>query len=541
MMMRLVQGFLELVVLLRRDSMKEKFYISTAIAYTSGKPHIGNTYEVVLADVIARYKRLLGYDVYFQTGTDEHGIKIEEKAAAAGVEPQKFVDDVSLEIRRIWDVMNTSYDKFIRTTNPSHEAVVSKIFKKLYDQGDIYLGKYEGLYCTPCESFFTESQLVDGKCPDCGREVHSASEEAYFLRMDKYAKRLEDYIESHPEFIEPVSRKNEIINNFIKPGLQDLCVSRTSFKWGIPVSFNDKHVIYVWIDALTNYITFLGYDPDGSSDEFKKYWPCDLHLIGKDILRFHTIYWPIILMALDLPLPKKIFGHPWLLFGNDKMSKSKGNIVYADDLVDRFGVDAVRYYMVHEMPFSSDGTFTYDLLIERVNSDLANVLGNLVNRTISMSKKYFDGEVLAPGELNDIDKDLIDIVMNAPKLMEEKMCELRVSEAIDCVFDIFKRCNKYIDETTPWVLAKDDSNRDRLATVMYNLLESIRHGAVLLQCILPDTADRIFKQLNTENRYYDSLNNFDGLDVGIVLKNPEVLFARIDKEAVLDELNNKDN
>ena len=483
--------------------MKEKFYISTAIAYTSGKPHIGNTYEVVLADVIARYKRLLGYDVYFQTGTDEHGIKIEEKAAAAGVLPQKFVDDVSLEIRRIWDVMNTSYDRFIRTTNPSHEAVVSKIFKKLYDQGDIYLGKYEGLYCTPCESFFTESQLVDGKCPDCGREVHSASEEAYFLRMDKYAKRLEDYIESHPEFIEPASRKNEIINNFIKPGLQDLCVSRTSFKWGIPVSFNDKHVIYVWIDALTNYITFLGYDPDGSSDEFLKYWPCDLHLIGKDILRFHTIYWPIILMALDLPLPKKIFGHPWMLFGNDKMSKSKGNIVYADDLVDRFGVDAVRYYMVHEMPFSSDGTFTYDLLIDRVNTDLANILGNLVNRTISMSKKYFNG---------------------------------KVSEAIDCVFDIFKRCNKYIDETTPWILAKDDSNRDRLATVMYNLLESIRHGAVLLQCILPDTADRIFKQLNTENRYYDSLNSFDGLDVGIVLNDPEVLFARIDKEAVLEEL-----
>ena len=521
--------------------MKEKFYISTAIAYTSAKPHIGNTYEVVLADVIARYKRLLGYDVYFQTGTDEHGIKIEEKAAAAGVLPQKFVDDVSLEIRRIWDVMNTSYDKFIRTTNPSHEAVVSKIFKKLYDQGDIYLGKYEGLYCTPCESFFTESQLVDGKCPDCGREVHSASEEAYFLRMDKYAKRLEDYILSHPEFIEPESRKNEIINNFIKPGLQDLCVSRTSFKWGIPVSFNDKHVIYVWIDALSNYITFLGYDPDGSSDEFKKYWPCDLHLIGKDILRFHTIYWPIILMALGLPLPKKIFGHPWMLFGNDKMSKSKGNIVYADDLVDRFGVDAVRYYMVHEMPFSSDGTFTYDLLIDRVNTDLANILGNLVNRTISMSKKYFDGVVVAPHDLSDIDKDLIDVVMNAPKLMEEKMNSLKVSEAIDCVFDIFKRCNKYIDETTPWILAKDDSNRDRLATVIYNLLESIRHGAVLLQCVLPDTANKIFKQLNTENRYYESLNSFDGLDIDIVLNDPEVLFARIDKESVMGELCNKDN
>ena len=516
----------------------DKFYISTAIAYTSGKPHIGNTYEVVLADVIARYKRLLGYDVYFQTGTDEHGIKIEEKANAKGVAPQEFVDEISLEIRRIYDIMNTSYDKFVRTTNPNHEAVVQKIFKKLYDQGDIYLGKYEGLYCTPCESFFTESQLVDGMCPDCGREVHKASEEAYFLKMDKYAKRLEDYIESHPDFIQPVSRRNEIVNNFIKPGLQDLCVSRTSFKWGIPVTFDDKHVIYVWIDALSNYITFLGYNVDSCSDEFNKYWPCDLHLIGKDILRFHTIYWPIILMALDLPLPHKIFGHPWMLFGNDKMSKSKGNIVYADDLVDRFGVDAVRYYMVHEMPFANDGTFTYDLLIDRVNSDLANILGNLVNRTISMSKKYFSGEVVEVGEYTDIDKEVIDLVLKTPDIVKSFMDDLHVADAIDAIFDIFKRCNKYIDETTPWVLAKDESSRDRLATVMYVLLESIRHGAVLLQAVLPDTADSIFKQLNTENRYYDSLNTFDGLDFGIVLNDPEPLFVRIDKEEVLNELNN---
>ena len=514
----------------------EKFYISTAIAYTSGKPHIGNTYEVVLSDVIARYKRLLGYDVYFQTGTDEHGIKIEEKAKAAGVEPQKFVDDISLEIRRIYDIMNTSYDKFVRTTNPNHEAVVADIFKKLYDQGDIYLGKYEGLYCTPCESFFTESQLVDGKCPDCGREVHSASEEAYFLKMDKYAKRLEDYIMSHPDFIQPESRRNEMLNNFIRPGLQDLCVSRTSFKWGIPVSFNDKHVIYVWIDALSNYITFLGYNINGSSDDFNKYWPCDLHLIGKDILRFHTIYWPIILMALDLPLPKKIFGHPWMLFGNDKMSKSKGNIVYADDLVDKFGIDAVRYYMVHEMPFANDGTFTYELLIDRVNSDLANILGNLVNRTVSMSKKYFGGVVVEPVKYLDIDKELIDYVLSVPSLVDSKMEELKVSEAIDVIFEIFKRCNKYIDETTPWILAKDDECKPRLSTVIYVLLESIRHGAVLLQAVLPETSDKIFKQLNTENRYYDSLKSFDGLDYGIVLNDPEVLFARIDKDAVLEEL-----
>lgn len=514
----------------------DKFYISTAIAYTSGKPHIGNTYEVVLADVIARYKRLLGYDVYFQTGTDEHGIKIEEKAREAGVEPQQFVDDISLDIRRIYDTMNTSYDKFVRTTNPNHEAVVADIFKKLYDQGDIYLGKYEGLYCTPCESFFTESQLVDGKCPDCGREVHAASEEAYFLKMDKYAKRLEDYIMSHPDFIEPESRRNEMLNNFIRPGLQDLCVSRTSFKWGIPVSFNDKHVIYVWIDALSNYITFLGYNVNGSSDEFNKYWPCDLHLIGKDILRFHTIYWPIILMALDLPLPKKVFGHPWMLFGEDKMSKSKGNIVYADDLVEKFGVDAVRYYMVHEMPFSNDGTFTYELLIDRVNSDLANILGNLVNRTISMSKKYFDGVVVEPVKYLDIDNELINYVLSVPSLVDAKMEELKISEAIDAIFEIFKRCNKYIDETTPWILAKDEESKPRLSTVMYVLLESIRHGAVLLQAVIPDTSDKIFRQLNTENRYYDSLKSFDGLDYGIVLNDPEVLFARIDKESFLEEL-----
>ena len=510
--------------------MKDKFYISTAIAYTSGKPHIGNTYEVVLADVIARYKRLLGYDVYFQTGTDEHGIKIEEKAAAAGVEPQKFVDDVSLEIRRIWDTMNTSYDRFIRTTNPNHEAVVAKIFKKLYDQGDIYLGKYEGLYCTPCESFFTESQLVDGKCPDCGREVHSASEEAYFLRMDKYAKRLEDYIESHPDFIQPVSRKNEIVNNFIKPGLQDLCVSRTSFKWGIPVSFNDKHVIYVWIDALSNYITFLGYDPEGSSDEFKKYWPCDLHLIGKDILRFHTIYWPIILMALDLPLPKKIFGHPWMLFGNDKMSKSKGNIVYADDLVSKFGVDAVRYYMVHEMPFSSDGTFTYDLLIDRVNTDLANILGNLVNRTIGMANKYFDGVIENTNVKEEIDYNLIKEALELKEKVTQYMDVLEVSKALESIFDLLRSCNKYIDETTPWVLAKDETKKDRLKTVIYNLVESIRIATVLLQAFLPSTAESIFNQINTNFTTFDTINEFGKYESGTKVNEPQVLFMRIDKK-----------
>lgn len=517
--------------------MKEKFYISTAIAYTSAKPHIGNTYEIVLADAIARYKRLVGYDVYFQTGTDEHGQKIELKALENGKQPQEFVDEMAMEVRHIWDVMNTSYDRFIRTTTPAHKEVVAKIFKKLYDQGDIYKGKYEGLYCTPCESFFTESQLVDGKCPDCGRDVHEASEEAYFLKLSNYSKQLEEYIESHPDFIAPELRKNEILNNFIRPGLQDLCVSRSSFKWGIPVSFDDQHVIYVWIDALTNYITFLGYDVDGnSSEEFKKYWPADVHLIGKDILRFHTIYWPIILMALDLPLPHKVFGHPWMLMGNDKMSKSKGNIVYADDLVQQFGVDAVRYYFLHEMPFASDGTFTYELLIERINSDLANILGNLVNRTTAMTNKYFDGVVPHQTNLDDLDKEFIGTILGAKERVDAKMNELRVADAIDEMFEIFKRSNKYIDETMPWVLAKDEASRERLATVLYNLLEAIRIGAVLLQAYLPETADRIFKQLNTENRSYDSIFEFNGLEAGVSLGDAEVLFARIDKEEKLKEL-----
>ena len=508
--------------------MKEKFYISTAITYTSSKPHIGNTYEIVLADAIARYKRMQGYDVYFQTGTDEHGQKIELKAKEAGINPQEYVDKVSLEVKQIWDVMNTSYDKFVRTTNPNHKKVVQKIFKKLYDQGDIYKGKYEGLYCTPCESFFTESQLVDGKCPDCGREVTKASEEAYFFKLSNYADRLVDYINEHPDFIQPESRKNEMINNFIKPGLQDLCVSRTSFDWGIPVSFDSKHVVYVWIDALSNYITFLGYDPDGSSDKFNEYWPCDIHLIGKDILRFHTIYWPIMLMALDLPLPKKIFGHPWMLMGNDKMSKSKGNIVYADDLVNKYGVDAVRYYMLHEMPFSSDGTFTDDLIIERYNSDLANILGNLVNRTISMAKKYFDNVVPEPQTVENIDEDLKKVVLSSKSKVEKCMNDLKIADAIDEVFEIFRRCNKYIDETMPWQLFKDN-NIDRLKTVIYNLLESIRVGAVLLKPFLPDTSKEIFKQLNTENDDYNSIDDFNGLDYDIKLNDPTPLFVRIDK------------
>ncbi len=517
--------------------MKEKFYISTAIAYTSGKPHIGNTYEIVLADAIARYKRLMGYDVYFQTGTDEHGEKIEIKAKEAGKQPQEFVDEVALEVRRIWDVMNTSYDCFVRTTAPLHEDCVKKIFKRLYEQGDIYKDEYEGLYCTPCESFFTETQLVDGKCPDCGREVHKMKEEAYFLKLSKYSKQLEEYIESHPHFIEPESRKNEMVNNFIKPGLQDLCVSRTSFTWGIPVEFDPGHIVYVWIDALSNYITMLGYNPEGeSSERFTKYWPADIHLIGKDILRFHTIYWPIILMALDLPLPHQVFGHPWLLCGNDKMSKSKGNIIYADDLVSLFGTDAVRYYLLHEIPFASDGTFTYELLIERINSDLANILGNLVNRTISMAKKYFDGVVKEPNTPEEIDKELIEVVKNAPKKVEEKMKEYRIADAIDEVFEIFRRSNKYIDETMPWALAKEPEKQDRLATVLYNLLEAIRSGAVLLQAFLPETADAIFKQLNTENRFVDSLNEFNGLDVGIELNEPSPLFARIEKEKKLAEI-----
>ena len=515
--------------------MKEKFYISTAIAYASAKPHIGNTYEIVLADSIARYKRLLGYDVYFQTGTDEHGEKIEIKAREKGIQPQEYVDENSLEVRKIWDVMNTSYDKFIRTTNASHKEMVAKIFKKLYDQGDIYKGTYKGLYCTPCESFWTETQLVDGKCPDCGREVHVAEEEAYFFKLSNYSKRLEEYIETHPEFIKPESRKNEIVNNFIKPGLQDLCVSRTSFDWGIPVSFDDKHVIYVWIDALSNYITFLGYDVDGNhSEEFKKYWPADIHLIGKDILRFHTIYWPIMLMALNLPLPKQVFGHPWVLFGNDKMSKSKGNILYADDLVKEFGVDAIRYYLLHEIPYSNDGSITYELIIDRINSDLANILGNLVNRTISMCQKYFNGIVYEPTTYTELDLELRDMVMSLPNKVKAKMDDLRVAEAIDEIFEVLRRCNKYIDETTPWILAKEQ-NEERLKTVLYTLLESIRSCAVMLQPFLPDTADEIFKQLNTENRYIDSIN-FKGMDPLIKLNEPTPLFLRIEKEKKLQEL-----
>lgn len=519
---------------------KEKYYISTAIAYTSAKPHIGNTYEIVLADAIARYKRLTGYDVYFQTGTDEHGQKIEDKAREAGMEPQEFVDNISLEVRRIWDVMNTSYDRFVRTTNASHQEMVTKIFRKLYEQGDIYKGRYEGLYCTPCESFFTEQQLVDGKCPDCGREVHPASEEAYFLKLGKYSKWLEQYIEEHPHFIEPESRKNEILNNFIKPGLQDLCVSRTSFKWGVPVDFDKDHVIYVWIDALSNYITFLGYDVDGNhGDEFKKYWPADVHLIGKDILRFHTIYWPVMLHALGLELPKKIFGHPWIIAGEDKMSKSKGNIMYADDLVELFGVDAIRYYLLHEIPFASDGSITYELIIERINSDLANILGNLVNRTISMAKKYMDGEVLKPTQFEEIDKELISLVLETPEKVTKLMDQLRVADAIDEIFNIFRRCNKYIDETTPWVLGKDPEQKDRLVTVLYNLLESIRHGAVLLQAFLPDTAREIFQQLNTENSQFESLKEFNGMDLGIRLNDPKPLFQRIDKAKKLEEIATK--
>ncbi len=515
--------------------MKEKFYISTAIAYASAKPHIGNTYEVVLADAIARYKRLLGYDVYFQTGTDEHGEKIELKAKEKGINPQEYVDENSLEVRKIWDIMNTSYDKFIRTTNPAHKEMVSKIFKKLYDQGDIYKGTYKGLYCTPCESFWTETQAVDHKCPDCGREVTEAEEEAYFFKLSNYSEKLVDYIENHPDFIKPESRKNEIINNFIKPGLQDLCVSRTSFDWGVPVSFDDKHVIYVWIDALSNYITFLGYDVDGNhSEEFKKYWPADIHLIGKDILRFHTIYWPIMLMALNLPLPKQVFGHPWILFGEDKMSKSKGNILYADDLVNQFGVDAIRYYLLHEIPYANDGSITYELLIDRINSDLANILGNLVNRTISMSQKYFDGIVYEPTTYTELDLEVRDMVMALPNKVKLKMDDLKVADAIDEIFEVLRRCNKYIDETTPWILAKEN-NTERLKTVLYTLLESIRSCAVLLQPFLPDTADNIFKQLNTENRYIDSIN-FKGMDPLIKLNEPTPLFLRIDKEKKLAEL-----
>ena len=517
---------------------KKPYYITTAIAYASGKPHIGNTYEIILADSIARYKREQGYDVFFQTGTDEHGQKIEEKAEAAGVTPQEFVDKAAAEIKRIWDLMNTSYDKFIRTTDQDHEAQVQKIFKKLYDQGDIYKGYYEGLYCTPCESFFTESQLVDGKCPDCGREVKPAKEEAYFFRMSKYAPRLIEYINEHPEFIQPVSRKNEMMNNFLLPGLQDLCVSRTTFSWGIPVDFDPKHVTYVWLDALTNYITGIGYDCDGSStDQFKKYWPADLHLIGKDIIRFHTIYWPIFLMALDVPLPKQVFGHPWLLQGDGKMSKSKGNVLYADTLVDFFGVDAVRYFVLHEMPFDNDGVISWELMVERMNSDLANILGNLVNRTISMSNKYFDGVVSDKGARGEVDEDLKKVVLEEVKKADAKMEQLRVADAMTEIFNIFRRCNKYIDETTPWTLAKDESQKDRLATVLYNLTEAIAIGASLLYSFMPETAEKILAQIHTGKRELFQMDAFGLYPNGQkVTDKPEILFARMDIKEVLEKV-----
>ena len=517
---------------------KGKFYMTTAIAYTSGKPHIGNTYEIVLADAIARSKRLEGYDVYFQTGTDEHGQKIQEKAEKAGITPKEYVDNVAGEVKRIWDLMNTSYDNFVRTTDADHEKQVQKIFKKLYDQGDIYKGSYEGLYCTPCESFWTESQLVDGKCPDCGREVKPAKEEAYFFKMSKYADRLIEHINTHPEFIQPVSRKNEMMNNFLLPGLQDLCVSRTSFSWGIPVDFDPKHVVYVWLDALTNYITKIGYDVDGnSSDLFKKNWPADLHLIGKDIIRFHTIYWPIFLMALDLPLPKQVFGHPWLLQGGDKMSKSKGNVIYADDMVDLFGVDATRYFVLHEMPFENDGVITWELVVERFNSDLANILGNLVNRTVSMSNKYFGGVVRSTGVTEDVDEDLKTVVTGARDRVAQKMKDLRVADAISEVFGVFRRCNKYIDETAPWVLAKDEAKSDRLAEVLYNLAESITVGASLLYSFLPETAEKIVAQLHTQLRGFEELNQFGLYENGTkVTGTPEILFARLDAKDVMPKV-----
>lgn len=514
---------------------KEKYYITTAIAYTSGKPHIGNTYEIILADSIARFKRQQGYDVYFQTGTDEHGQKIELKAEEAGITPKEFVDNTAGEIKRIWDLMNTSYDRFIRTTDEDHKKQVQKIFKKLYEQGDIYKGHYEGLYCTPCESFFTESQLVDGKCPDCGREVQPAKEEAYFFKMSKYADRLIEHINNHPEFIQPVSRKNEMMNNFLLPGLQDLCVSRTSFKWGIPVDFDDKHVIYVWLDALTNYITGLGYDCAGNHGEkFGKYWPADLHLIGKDIIRFHTIYWPIFLMALDLPLPKQVFGHPWLLQGDGKMSKSKGNVIYADDLADMFGVDAVRYFVLHEIPFDNDGVITWELLTERINSDLANVLGNLVHRTISMQNKYFNGIVNYTGVSEPVDEDLKAVATGVVDKVCEKMKDLKVADAISEIFTLFRRCNKYIDETTPWILAKEEKDQPRLQNVLYNLVEGICIGATLLKPFMPETAEKIFAQLNTEERTLEDLKTFGLYPSGNqVTDKPEALFARLDLEEVL--------
>ena len=517
---------------------KKKFYMTTAIAYASGKPHIGNTYEIILADAIARYKRAQGYDVFLQTGTDEHGQKIELKAEEAGITPKEYVDKVAGEIRRIWDLVDTSYDKFIRTTDEDHEKQVQKIFKKMYDKGDIYKGYYEGMYCTPCESFFTESQLVDGKCPDCGREVTPAKEEAYFFKMSKYADRLIEHINTHPEFIQPVSRKNEMMNNFLLPGLQDLCVSRTSFKWGIPVDFDPKHVTYVWLDALTNYITGIGYDCDGNSTEqFKKDWPADLHLIGKDIIRFHTIYWPIFLMSLDLPLPKQVFGHPWLLQGDGKMSKSKGNVIYADDLVDFFGVDAVRYFVLHEMPFENDGVITWELMVERLNSDLANTLGNLVNRTISMSNKYFGGVVADKGVTELVDEELKAVALAAPGKVTDKMEQLRVADAISEIFVLFKRCNKYIDETMPWALAKDESKQDRLATVLYNLVESIAIGAELLESFMPGTSKKILAQLNAQKRGLEQMNQFGLYESGNkVTDKPEILFARLDLKEVMEKV-----
>ena len=518
---------------------KGKFYMTTAIAYASGKPHIGNTYEIVLADSIARFKRQEGYDVFFQTGTDEHGQKIELKAEEAGISPKEYVDHVADTIKEIWDLMNTSYDKFIRTTDDYHEKQVQKIFKKLYDKGDIYKSSYEGLYCTPCESFWTESQLVDGKCPDCGREVKPAKEEAYFFKMSKYADRLIEHINTHPEFIQPVSRKNEMMNNFLLPGLQDLCVSRTSFDWGIPVDFDDKHVVYVWLDALTNYITGIGYDCDGNSTEqFNKNWPADLHLIGKDIIRFHTIYWPIFLMALDLPLPKQVFGHPWLLQGDGKLSKSKGNVLYADELVDFFGVDAVRYFVLHEMPFENDGVISWDLLVERINSDLANTMGNLVNRTISMSNKYFDGVVASTGVTEEVDADLKKVATETRQRVEDKMKDLRVADAITEIFNLFKRCNKYIDETTPWILAKDEATKPRLAEVLYNLVEGISIGATLLKSFMPETSAKILTQLNAKEIPYDELDQFGAYVSGTkVTDSPEILFARLDINEVMERVN----
>lgn len=518
-------------------SEKKTYYITTAIAYASGKPHIGNTYEIIMADSIARYKKMVGYDVYFQTGTDEHGQKIEEKAKAIGQTPKEFVDEQASEIKRIFDLMNTRYDRFIRTTDLDHETQVKKIFKKLYDQGDIYKSEYEGWYCTPCESFWTDSQLVDGKCPDCGREVHKEKEESYFFKLSKYQRKLEEYINEHPEFIQPESRKNEMINNFLKPGLQDLCVSRTSFKWGIPVDFDPKHVVYVWIDALSNYITGLGYDVDGNHGElYKKYWPADLHLIGKDIIRFHTLYWPIMLLALDVPLPKQVFGHPWMLVGEDKISKSRGNAIYADDLVHFFGVDAVRYYVLHEMPFAQDGTITWELMIERINSDLANVYGNLVNRTVAMTNKYFDGKLNKPTSLSKQDEEYRDFIVNSVKVVDKKMDELRVGDAIETTLELFRRCNKYIDETSPWALAKDESQKERLNEVLFNLLEGIRIGSILMEPFMPETSKKVYEQINTSLTSYDSIQTFGNYECNKVTDKPEVLFARLDAEKTMEEV-----